>query len=454
MSTANAALAMALLALLVRVPFMPLRGFPEDQALFAAWAEISRDGSTLSPPGGLDRLYAPRADGSGKRWTNYPPGYLLVLRGVAAVYDLVSPAGEPLDVNVIRGIKFAADAPPVHRAIWVLKIPAVLADAAIAGLLCLWTARRTALQVGLIVGALYALAPPVIFDSAVWGQVESVFLLPLLLAVERARRGSVTAMAFWAALSVLVKAHAIMLAPLFAVVLFLRAGTDARLIGRAVAAAMAPVVLVLLPFGFAQAPAIWEVYARSTSYYPFVQLNGFSAWFIYNPIVQPNLEAMSSTYKPDASQVFGLVSAKSLGFILLIMTWALAAVRLWRTRGSDAAINWAVRLLSIAFFVVSTQMHERYLVPAVALWLWAFSADRTWWIGFVTITLVATANLLWAWPGHGDNGWTQFWHSLLRKDWIGQPAGVWCAMALAAVLISTVVNSPKELMARSTSAPH
>ena len=42
-------------------------------------------------------------------------------------------------------------------------------------------------------------------------------------------------------------------------------------------------------------------------------------------------------------------------------------------------------ILPLAFFLLPTQIHERYLLPAIGIWAWAASPSRRWWTGWIVI---------------------------------------------------------------------
>lgn len=430
------AVLVGLFGLLVRLALIGTAGYAPDLVQFAAWAEISRSGSEIAPPGGLAVLYDFRPGGGGWRWCNYPPGYVLALRMMGPVYDALSPEGERLGHDVVYGVRASSDAPGVHRLTKLLKLPAVSADAVLAGLLCIWIGRRAGRNAGIAAGVLYALAPPVVFTSAVWGQVDSVFVLPMLASLECARRGRVAWMAFWASIAVLIKAQALMVAPIWIMFALRHAAWDARRWALLAVAAALPAAVVLLPFRGAWDGA-WEAYARAASFYPYTHLNGFSGWFLLHPMLSPALETMEHSYVRDAGRLLMGMTARDMGLSAVLVTWAIVAWVLHARQLSAESVSWAARILPIAFFFFSTQMHERYLLPAVGLWLWAFRNDGQWRGLFTIVVIVATLNLWWFWSGHGENTWTTLWHDALRRPWLGYTSGQWCATGLFVVLVMT-----------------
>src|SRR5690242_3059888 len=88
-----------------------------------------------------------------------------------------------------------------------------MADIATAGLLFTLARRYWAAKTSLMLAALYAFNPAVILNSAVWGQVDSVLTLPILLGVILLEKRPAAAGAAFAA-ALLIKPQALIFAPL------------------------------------------------------------------------------------------------------------------------------------------------------------------------------------------------------------------------------------------------
>ena len=154
-----------------------------------------------------------------------------------------------------------------------MKLPGILADIGVAWLL-FTIARRWAGQLvdrssfrispetmGIAAAAIYLFSPGVIFDSAVWGQIDSVGTLVLLGTVYALGRGWTEAAAVGAVFAMLVKFQFAFLIPIVVVV-----GIKRHLLGRSsdpdfdrhpdilrvvtsLAAGVFTLTIVMLPFG-------------------------------------------------------------------------------------------------------------------------------------------------------------------------------------------------------------
>ena len=125
-------------------------GFDNDTACFAAWA---------------DRIFqvGPGQFYSADFFTDYPPGYMYLLYPVGALRSLLH-------------ISYYSTA---H--LLLLRLPAILCDLG-CGFLLFRTARRyMGGRNSSFLCAAYLFNPAVILNSSVWGQVDSVYTLLLLV---------------------------------------------------------------------------------------------------------------------------------------------------------------------------------------------------------------------------------------------------------------------------------
>jgi len=169
-------------ALLIRVALAATtKGYAADITTFSAWAAHAADG--------LTSFYSPGY------FADYPPGYIYVLWLVGKL-------------RLLLGLGFDTPAFLV-----LLKLPASLADTATVWLLYRLARRHWSGNAPAAVAALYAFNPAVILDSAVWGQVDSVLTLFILLGVFfLERHPASSAVSFTMAL--LIKPQALIFAPL------------------------------------------------------------------------------------------------------------------------------------------------------------------------------------------------------------------------------------------------
>lgn len=391
---------------------------------------------------GLAHVYDRPDAGRSTPLCNYPPVQVYVCRALASIYPFVG--GTPLNAAMVDSIVRREDSPEVRSAYVLFKFPAVLADLLTAALLFLWLIRRAPLVFATIVAGIYALHPAILHDSSVWGQIDAIPTLFTLCALEAARRKKFEWMWAWAILAALTKPQALIFLPVWLSLSILNFGNDARKWLRSAGVIALVVVATVAPFygGWA---GVWEAFVGAASYYPFTHLNGFSGWFLKDPLLAPELGGnLLESYSRDDRALFAGLTPRVLGLIGVFVIWLVAVQVLRRRRGDDDSLEWAARLVPLGFFVVSTQMHERYLYPAIAIWAWTARPDWRWWIGWLLLGACVAVNMLWVWIGPCAGDFLRIQEQLFHRPWLGQPPGVWCSFILIAVLFVTLARVVRE----------
>ena len=332
------------LRLIIAYAILPAdAGFAADLNAFRSWAA---DLGANGPWGAYARGY----------FLDYLPGYLWILWPLGALAGALTSNFDPGAL---------------------VKLPAILADA----LLILATVRLAAdlgasarAQRG--VALLLAFTPIIWLISAVWGQVDSVGTTLLLLATSELIRGKTLRAAALAALAAVVKPQFGILIPLLALLALIRARRSgdrwavvlSGLVGTAV------VSLVAFPFGLTVVDVIGKV-GEAAGNYPHLSVNAWNPWALVS--TEGSGLLLNGGWGSDlAPLIAGGPPAVLYGAALLIGA-ILAA--LWAARG-DTRVRTvaALTLIAIAFFVLPTRVHERYLYPAIPLTLALAAALPRW----------------------------------------------------------------------------
>jgi len=326
-------------AALVRVALSATtKGYAADIGTFSAWAAHAADG--------LTSFYSPGY------FADYPPGYIYLLWVVGKL-------------RLALGIDFDSPAFLV-----LLKLPAILADCAIAGILFRLGRRYWSGTSSLILAALYAFNPAVILDSAVWGQVDSVLTLPLLLGIILLENSPAGAGASFA-IALLIKPQALIFAPLpilwFGIRFLHRERHALSDLLKFSGTAIAIFCLAILPFALNERPGwIISKYGSTLASYPYATFNAFNLFALTGGNLAPAAERL--LFLPYAA--WGNI------FIVLIVLFS----TLVALRGRASTRFWYMPLfLSASVFVLSAKMHERYLFPALVLALAFYIVTRERW---------------------------------------------------------------------------
>jgi Gpi18-like mannosyltransferase len=388
---AYATLLVVILAIAVRLPFILMPGYGYDAPLFAGWA-ASAEAYGVGPS------YLHQT--TDIMLPNYPPVILAILAQTGRVYRwLLDPAFD----TVL----------PDFRAFD--KMPGIAADAATAFLLFFIVRRsRGGLRPALFAGLAYALNPAVLFESAVWSQVDSLFTVWVVAALAAAvERWWVWAGVF-AALGFLSKVQAFLLFPTLGVLGLL----DRRALGRIVLGGIGATVLTLLPLASITAwKSVLDVYLHSAGFYPVLSMNADNLW-----VALFGME--KARWQDDTILLFGLASCRTIG-LALFAVFAIGLPIVYRRVLRRGVSEWqrATMLLLVpaatayAFFLFNTQMHERYLFPLMALGLPVCFISRAGRVVYVAATALFLLNLTFVLP------WTAVDRAMFR-DLPNLPAAI------------------------------
>lgn len=369
--------ALALRLVLAYVVF-PGQGLTADLGLFQSWA------TTLGQVG-PGAFYASAAG------ANYPPGYLYVLWLLGA---LAHPLGAIIGVSTNQVL------------LSLLKLPAIAADIGIGWLLYRAGRRWFGPRAGYVAAVLYLFIPVSWYDSALWGQVDAIGALLMLVTLLLLVDGWSEAAAATASLGVLVKPQDgivfVVLIPVLIRRHLLRIGSgptphlgrwsralNARLdgllvdqgpvrIGTSALVAAVALILPLLPFdiirlapaSLSDAPVVGHVagliglVVSAGNQFNVLTANAYNAWALVGPSpLATIIGSGAGAWTPDSIAVLGGIPAFILAAILLGGTALLVGAGLL-VRDGRLAILLGFTVIAVAFYVEPTRVHERYLFPA------------------------------------------------------------------------------------------
>ena len=335
----------------------PEAGFAADMNSFRAWAS---ELGTRGPWG----FYARGI------FVDYLPGYLWVLWALSSLGALFTGSTDPGAL---------------------IKLPAILAD----GLL-VYATVRIATDLGatrraqLGVAAAIAFGPMIWLDSAVWGQVDAIGTTALLLALSELIRGATVRGAILAAIAAVLKPQFGILIPVVIVLAYVRARRQRDPWAFVVAglAGAATVALAALPFGLTLPDVVTKI-AEAAGGYPYLSVNAWNPWALITVGGRAVVDGSGWASDIDPLPFIGVP-----GVIIGSLAIASAVLLVMRYVRHDVARTTvtAVAILAIAFFVVPTRVHERYLFPAIPLTLALAAVWPAWrWIA-VTTSIAFTAN--------------------------------------------------------------
>jgi Gpi18-like mannosyltransferase len=249
--------------------------------------------------------------------------------------------------------------------------------------------------------ALGACNPAIFMDGPLWGQVDMMFCLPLLLAVTVLVEGR-RLLAFFplAILALLTKFQAICVAPVVLPLLWHHRRSRALWLGLLPALVLGSVLMLPYMMAGSAGSMFSATYLKAASLFPVATFNGFNLWYLLGLNTRPD-----STFLLDYAQIPKawqiVLTPKWLGiglcalwdFVLLASSW----------RRNDPAVHWRnFYLAAVGFFLFLPGMHERYLLPAVVIALAAAASDpRRHGLSAVLLSFGAAANMFLVSPPTG-----------------------------------------------------
>ncbi|OGO53852.1 MAG: hypothetical protein A2V85_11335 [Chloroflexi bacterium RBG_16_72_14] len=274
-----------------------------------------------------------------------------------------------------------------------MKVPASLADLGLAAGVWWWFRDRP--WVAVTAAGAVLLWPVTWYVSAWWGQYESIYVLPALLAVLAARAGRPGLVAALVAVSLMTKPQALPLVVPFAA-WFL---ATQRWRGTARAAAIGAVVAVVLWLPFIPAGGPLDYLDNLQTYqddiFGVLSLRAWNPWWIVQEL------GAGGGFVADTTPVLGPFTFRHVGYAIAGLLSLVVFVGVYR-RPTAEQLALGLAAISLVAFVSLTTMHERYAYPAFVFLLLAAGRPgelATWALFAVAFAL----NLVTAAP---PEGWT------------------------------------------------
>jgi Gpi18-like mannosyltransferase len=450
-------LALGLIFRIIIAYLLPGSGFKVDLSSFRFWADNLADEGLA---GFYDRDF----------FHDYTPGYLYVLWAVGMVGNALGGVGD------------------------LIKIPPILADLALAYLAWSMVRELGGSERNARIGALLVLFNPITWlDSVVWGQVDSVGVVFLLLALRELWRDRPERAAILATVAAIIKPQLGILIPIVAIVVIRRAfwprggygAEDApepratttsleqrvkgpiRVITTGVAGFLTAIALSL-PFGLSLPGLVAQIFSTAGGY-PYLTVNAFNPWalvtqtnadggvqglalnrqwvcdatilatppseFRIGPFVIPELGNPGSTVDqcPDGLML-GAFPAAMVGAALFLLVAGLAVYLIAR-RPDRLTMLTGLAVLALAFFVLPTRVHERYLFPLAAIAAVLAAVSVRWRVAYLVSSLATIANMYVVLTTYyGDNPSITDWLG------IGEPLSSYWGVAIASLSQAVVLG--------------
>lgn len=323
-----------------------------------------------------------RASEGSRPWAVYTPG--------AGADDCDYPPLVPYWLTLVEAGRRAAGAPEVGvLTLLLLKLPNLLA--AFAGVpLCLLGLRAPFGEPAARLSATAYALSPALFVNGLWGQFDALIALFVLAALVATLHDRPALAGAALGLGLATKLLAIVAAPLLAVFLFRRAGLRALGVGAAAAAAV--MLALAVPHVLAgSGEAVLRAYTGAVHYYPYRTAEAYNTWYVLDRFDVLVRGIPYPLVRRDDRPVLGALTYHALGLLAFGTATLVLMAAVWKRPGPRSLV-FALTLHLFAFFMLPTQVHQRYVVPAAALTAVLLAArPGSRWL-FVGLTLTATLN--------------------------------------------------------------
>ncbi len=298
---------------------------------------------------------------------DYPPMYLFPLYLIGLIYKLVG-----TEANM-------------YVQMLLLKIFPVLFDM-LCGVFLYRKFKEQSFGLAFIAAAAWLLNPSMFFNSACWGQTDSIMAFFLLISFWYLQKDRPVLASVLFAFAGLTKFQSLMFTPVFLLQLYYNNKDRWPNIGKALMSAATTVAAVFLPFmiGSKNPMLFFDVYTGGANTYPYCSLYCFNLYGM--------LGLDWKTGVKDTAVVFGGITYQTLGHIMLGLVVIMLIYMYAKGRRRNP---WVAGLLAMqCIFMLTTRMHERYQIIVLPFALLAYLTTRKkeFGISYVLLSLMTLLN--------------------------------------------------------------
>lgn len=301
------------------------KGFQNDMACFYQW-------SLRVSEVGFHDFY------SKDIFSDYPPGYLYILYPIGILLKCLNYEG------LLR----------TH--LFILKMPAVICDILIGVLIHKYAFEKKPDNINIIT-MLWLFNPAIILDSSVWGQVDSVFMLPVtIMCIFLSKKKTIPAY-FAFAIGILIKPQTLIFTPLILFGIYenvFRSGFKKDIFLKNLFCgliAIGTLFAAFIPFGIKK---VIDLYFTTMASYPYVSVNAYNFWSM-----------LGLNWFPQEELLFNIIAYKTIGSAVIPLICIFSTIIFIKNIESKDRYWTTGTFIIITMFLFSVRMHERYLYPVM-----------------------------------------------------------------------------------------
>ncbi len=321
----------------VAAPFA--QGFEGDVYLFKRWGDIMASD--------FFNFYDVANDTAGI--ADYPPFYMYVIGIIGKIMQVFNVS---LDTYAYKlAIKLPPIAADMISAFFVYKIVLLMSKRK--------SSKWINEDMAAMFAGLYLFNPMVLFDSVVWGQMDSFLAMFMVFAVYAAMKNKVTLSAVLFGISIMIKPQGLFAGPVLLYYVLVNGNIKDKIKNFIKCAVAVPLTMVVISLPYMIKDGIMflpDLFSETAGRYAYASVNGF------------NFFALAGLNWVDDSKIFMGLSYYTWGMIFLgIIVIAGFVIYMLLPRDYEGREFLTALFLVMGVFNFTIRMHERYMFPAVLI---------------------------------------------------------------------------------------
>lgn len=295
-------------------------------------------------------------------FTDYPPGYMYILWVIGKLREIWQLPWDSF-ANLV-----------------LMKIPAIFCDMLTA--LFLWKiAWKHSEKLAGYAIAVFLFNPAIFINSSIWGQVDSIFTLCVVIVCYLVSERKLPLSYFVFALGILIKPQTLVFTPVILFGVWNQVIKEGKiqikeLFKQTIWACLAIISLLLgmVPFGVTK---VITQYVETMTSYPYASVNAYNIW----GLLGLNWVSQEGTF-------LGITYSK-IGSIAIFLTVVLAAYLCMKGKEKKECYSVSAAVIIGGMFLFSVRMHERYLYPilGILLFSYVYTKKKEWLISYFLFSI-------------------------------------------------------------------
>jgi dolichyl-phosphate-mannose--protein O-mannosyl transferase/Gpi18-like mannosyltransferase len=236
---------------------------------------------------GLYTFFLPQEKGG--TWCDYPPGYIYILYLIGSIYKFIYGNFNSWNSNIFTTF---------------IKFPGIISDVINVYLIFKITRIFTPFYVAISVASMYSFSPPIFYESAVWGQMDSLILTFILLSIIFMFKQQYDLSILMTSIGILLKPQGVVLLLLLMFIIFYKKEFKKGILGAIYSFILVFLITYPVTKDLSQViPWLWNKYIAQAELYPYSSIQAFNIW------------SFTGMWKSDSRTILG-ITHKNWGILL------------------------------------------------------------------------------------------------------------------------------------------